>query len=397
MIIMKNKRILVISDLPIFPANAGNKARIWSLMNNLRDLGHEVWFLGLGLNHGEGDLIRKEWGDCVHIIPPVRIRAAKPRTYALRRWLFGRLVSRDLYNPDVDFWYWPHWDGQIKAFAAKHEFDVVIAEYVFFSKALLNFGEDVMKVIDTHDVFTDRQKKHKERNIKRCFKYLSRTEEAKGLARADRILAIQKHEAAFFRQMTGGSKPVITVGTTINLSPLAPPTSGPPTMLFLATDYSVNIDGLNHFIEHCLPLICAAVPNAKLLVAGSICRVLKMESPAIEKLGEVKELREAYERAHVVINPVLVGTGLKTKTVEALGFGKPLVTTACGAEGLEEAAGSAFLLGESPKAFADGVIRLLTDHAEAQRIAAAAFDFARKWNRDQTEALKELTEEKQIA
>jgi glycosyltransferase involved in cell wall biosynthesis len=366
-------------------------------MNNLRDLGHEVWFLGLGLNHGEGDLIRKEWGDCVHIIPPVRIRAAKPRTYALRRLLFGRFVSRDLYNPDVDFWYWPHWDGQIKAFAAKHEFDVVIAEYVFFSKALLNFGEDVMKVIDTHDVFTDRQKKHKERNIKRCFKYLSRTEEAKGLARADRILAIQKHEAAFFRQMTGGSKPVITVGTTINLSPLAPPSSGPPTMLFLATDYSVNIDGLNHFIEHCLPLIRAAVPNAKLLVAGSICRVLKMESPAIDKLGEVKELREAYERAHVVINPVLVGTGLKTKTVEALGFGKPLVTTACGAEGLEEAAGSAFLLGENPEAFADGVIRLLTDDTEAQRIAASAFDFARKWNRDQTEALKELTEEKQIA
>lgn len=35
----ESKRVLVISHLPILPATAGNKIRVWALMNNLRALG----------------------------------------------------------------------------------------------------------------------------------------------------------------------------------------------------------------------------------------------------------------------------------------------------------------------------------------------------------------------
>jgi glycosyltransferase involved in cell wall biosynthesis len=62
-----------------------------------------------------------------------------------------------------------------------------------------------------------------------------------------------------------------------------------------------------------------------------------------------------------VINPVSVGTGLKIKTVEALAFGKAVITTRCGAEGLESGAGTAFEVVEDMRQMAGEVVRLLTD------------------------------------
>jgi len=219
---MESKRILLISHLPILPATAGNKIRIWALMNNLRGLGHDVWFMGLGLKPEEEQYIRAAWGDNLYVIPHVRARDARPRGAAMKRWLLDRAVSEGWVTADLDYRIWPHWDVAIRKLAREQKFDVVIVEYVFYSKALLYF-ENAVKVIDTHDVFTDRAKKLRTRNIKSYYWSLPRAEEARGLARADVILAIQKHEAAFFNELTGGKTQVKVVGHTVALRP---PTAG---------------------------------------------------------------------------------------------------------------------------------------------------------------------------
>jgi glycosyltransferase involved in cell wall biosynthesis len=383
------KRILVITDLPVLPANAGNKTRVWALMNNLRRMGHEVWFLGLGLPAEDADRLRAAWGGDVHNIPALRARHARPRWFALKRYLTDRLIARGIGAPDVDHWYWPHWDKEIAAFASRHTFDAVMVEYVFFSRALQHFDASVCKIIDTHDVYTGRREKLKARKIKRFYQYLTRArEEARGLNRADVVIGIQENESAFFRQLVGASQRVITVGHTVDLQPVARPDGA--DILFLGSPYVANIDGVTHFIEKCLPQIRAAVPHARLLVAGSICRVLKPGIAGVELLGEVGDVKEAYARAAVVINPVLAGTGLKTKTIEALAFGCPLVTTSCGAEGLEDASGSAFYLADDAIDFADGVIELLTEPKHAARYARAALKFADRWNHDQLKALNQV-------
>jgi glycosyltransferase involved in cell wall biosynthesis len=380
------KRILVISDLPVLPANAGNKTRVWALMNNLERLGHEVWFLGLGLREEEAAELRKRWGRRVHNIPARRARHARPRWFALKRFLTDRLIARGIGAPDVDHWYWPHWDETIAEFASRYTFEAVIVEYVFFSRALLHFDESVCKIIDTHDVYTGRREKLKARNIKRFYQYLTRaSEEARGLNRADVVIGIQDNESRFFRELLGPAKQVITVGHTVDVQPVPHP--GQADILFLGSPYVANIDGVTHFIEKCFPQIRAAIPHARLLLAGSICRVLKPRVAGVELLGEVDDVSEAYARAAVVINPVLAGTGLKTKTIEALAFGCPLVTTSCGAEGIEDAAGSAFYLASDPIKFADGVIELLTKPELAARYAKSAVTFVEHWNNKQLKAL----------
>jgi glycosyltransferase involved in cell wall biosynthesis len=383
------KRILIITDLPVLPANAGNKTRVWAMMNNLRRLGHEVWFLGLGLREEDAARLRTAWGKHVHNIPALRARHARPRWFALKRFLTDRFIARGIGSPGVDHWYWPHWDQAIAEFARQHTFDAVMVEYVFFSRALLHFSRNVCKIIDTHDVYTGRREKLKARKIKRFYQYLTcEREEALGLRRADVVIGIQENESKFFRQLLGPSRQVITVGHTVDLQPVVG--SQHADILFLGSAYIANVDGLIHFIEKSYPQVRAAVPDARLLVAGSICRVLKTKFPGVELLGEVDDLKAAYASAAIVINPVLAGTGLKTKTIEALAFGCPLVTTSCGAEGIEEAAGSAFYLADQPDQFANAVVELLTRRQQAARYSRAAVKFIEQWNNDQLKALNQV-------
>jgi glycosyltransferase involved in cell wall biosynthesis len=385
----ESKRVLVISHLPILPATAGNRIRVWALMNNLRALGHDVWFMGLGLKPKEEEAIRKAWGDQVIVEPYVSVRHAKPRLKAFMRWALDRAVGEGWVKPDLDYRVWPHWEAAVRKLAREQKFDIVIVEYVFYSKVLLAF-EGAVKVIDTHDLYTDRAKKMAARNIKSHYWSLTREQEARGLGRADVIIAIQRHEAAFFDELTEHKKRVLVVGHTVALRPLPAPDPAERTLLFVGTSYLANVDGARHFIERVLPLVKKKFPDVRLLVAGTVCGELKADVPGVELLGVVDRLEDAYARAAIVVNPVLAGTGLKTKTVEALGHAKPLVTTACGAEGIEEAAGSAFLMADDPAEMAVHINGLLESPSRAADLAQRGFHFAGAWNEAQIASLRSL-------
>jgi glycosyltransferase involved in cell wall biosynthesis len=289
----------------------------------------------------------------------------------------------------VDYRFWPHWDEGVRKIAAREKFDVVISEYVFCSKALTHFDSGI-KVIDTHDVFTDRAKKLLASNIKSYDWSLRRIEEVRGLLRADVVIAIQKHEAAFFDELTGGSRRILTVGHTVELRPLPPAEPAAHNLLFVGTGNGPNVAGINHFISKVLPLVRERIPTARLLVAGFICEKLEAGIPGVELLGVVRNLDDAYTAANIVINPLLAGTGLKTKTVEALGHAKPLVTTTCGAEGIEEVAGHAFLLADDPAEMAGHICRLLEDPDAAAALAARGHLFATAFNQAQLDVLRRI-------
>jgi glycosyltransferase involved in cell wall biosynthesis len=387
---MKPKRILIITDMPVWPPLAGDKARAWALMNNLRRLGHEVSFLGLGLSQETVEALTARWGAGIHNVRRIRARWEKPRIQALKRIILDRFFfAWGIGSPGVDQWMWPRWERGIAEFGARHTFDVVIAEHVFFSKALLHFGPEVLKIVDAHDVWTGRREKLKTRNVHRFSRYLTdAAEEARGLKRADLVMSIQESESIFFRKILDDSRPVVTVGHTVDPQPLPLPINS--DLLFVASAYGPNVEGLLHFLEACLPGIRAVVPEARVLVAGSICDVLPPDLPGVKLLGLVENVESAYRMAGLVINPVRTGTGLKTKTIEALAFYRALVTTPCGAEGLEAGAGNAFQVAGDDAQFSSAIVELLTNREKLENIAAGGLEFAKRWNGMQIEALQSI-------
>lgn len=370
-----SKKILIISPTPSHPQTAGNRSRILSFAESFRSLGHEVDFVCLGMESGDEQALRAYWGDRYHSVPYTRPRN---RLRALRRRA-GRLLGYDdwRYTCGVDDWYDPALGEAVQALHRARAYDTVVAEYVFLSKVLEGFDGQVRKVLDTHDVFTRRHERYLAEGMKPRWFSTTRAEEARGLARADTIVAIQGAEAEYFRSIT--DKEVVTIGHSVELSPLNGRDVVPGRLLFVGSRNVINVRAVELFMDKVLPEVKARVAQAHLAVAGSVCDEVS-DHPDMVKLGVVDELSQAYACADIVVIPMSLGTGLKIKTIEALGYGKPVVSTAVGAEGLEPWAGSAFRSVDHVRELGAAIVDLLGDPQRKARYADEARRFAREWN-----------------
>ncbi|MBE0602150.1 MAG: glycosyltransferase, partial [Deltaproteobacteria bacterium] len=202
----------------------------------------------------------------------------------------------------------------------------VVAQYVFATPCLREVPPGVLKIVDTHGVFSRRRPEDPT--------YCSREEERSYLLNADLVLAIQGEEADCFRSLVPERK-VVTVGVDYEIAG-KDPAGGEQgnTVMVVGTNYSANVAGLKGFCEHAWPIVRRENPLAELLVAGKIREAIDVEIPHVKVLGWVDDLQALYRLSSVVINPTMTGVGLKIKTIEALCNGKALVATPNAVEGL---------------------------------------------------------------
>ena len=117
------------------------------------------------------------------------------------------------------------------------------------------------------------------------------------------------------------------------------------------------------FVQKVLPLIRARIPWVRLRVTGQDPppELLRYASPNLVFEGHVGDLAKFYDEARVAIVPVRFGAGVKLKTIEALQYGVPTVTTAVGAEGIDIHQTGALAITDDPAEFALNVAILLDD------------------------------------
>ena len=139
-------------------------------------------------------------------------------------------------------------------------------------------------------------------------------------------------------------------------------------------------------LDDVLPRVRRSVPNATLALAGKLCEQVR-DAPGLVKLGVLPDLRPAYAAADAVVIPLQIGTGLKIKTIEGLGHAKPVIATPLGAEGLEDGAGTAFLVAEDKDDFAAAIVEVLREQDRAEALSRSAARFAGLQNQ---RALQEL-------
>jgi glycosyltransferase involved in cell wall biosynthesis len=94
--------------------------------------------------------------------------------------------------------------------------------------------------------------------------------------------------------------------------------------------------------------------------------------PGVEFTGFVDDLASLYRRSKVVCAPILSGAGTRVKIIEAAAFGKPIVATRIGAEGLHMEDGRELLVRDDPASFAQACIDLLQDSIHCERLAKMA-------------------------
>lgn len=307
-------RILVVSPTPTHPQDAGNRARIHALLTALKGAGHAVHLCLLMRENTSAAAVaamRAAWDEVIEV----------PHDRAAERRSLGDLNA-------IDDWVTPEAEAAFAALAARRPgFDLVLVEYVFLSRALEFFGTDVRKVIDTHDVFGGRAEGLAALGLENRFFATTPEEEARGLDRADLVLAIQAEEAATLRGRTRA--PVLTLGhLPADARPKLPvrAADGRVVIGYLGSVNPLNTRALGRFLG-AVDLDALAATGSEIVVAGGAGRGLA-ERPGLRVLGPVADADELYSAVDLVVNPHEGGTGLKIKTVEALARGRPVIGTA---------------------------------------------------------------------
>lgn len=98
----------------------------------------------------------------------------------------------------------------------------------------------------------------------------------------------------------------------------------PPIYLFVGVAFFANIEGIKWFIKNVLPFT-----PGKLKIIGKNMDLHKSEfyHEKVEVHGYVEDLAHYYYNSSLVVAPIFVGGGMKTKTAEALMYGKTIVGT----------------------------------------------------------------------
>jgi glycosyltransferase involved in cell wall biosynthesis len=226
--------------------------------------------------------------------------------------------------------------SNVRSICAELSPQVVIAEYIFFGACLDAIPPGTFRVIDTHDMFSQKEQRVLAYGIEDALACTPAMERER-LLKADLIIAIQSREARLMSALVPERR-VITVGIDFDvLSARAVADAVRGRILVVGSDNPMNLHGLRSFIEQAWPAIRQACPWASLRVVGRVGRAIADPRAGVELAGWVESLADEYAAAEVVINPTIAGTGLKIKSCEALCHGKSLVVWPDGVDGMPEA------------------------------------------------------------
>lgn len=140
-----------------------------------------------------------------------------------------------------------------------------------------------------------------------------------------------------------------------------------------------NAQGMQWFRQEVLPLLGAEV---RVVVAGGGASDDFNDSFArchsVRLTGYVDDLNPLYQSSRCLIAPLLSGSGIKIKVVNALSRGVPVVTTSVGAEGFPRDWSNSIVVADDPLKFADAVRRLMDDDARWKKASNEAVAYSER-------------------
>lgn len=193
----------------------------------------------------------------------------------------------------------------------------------------------------------------------------ARRQERRLIGMFDRVLISSMHEHRTYAAELGLGGVCVHAPWPIGGGPSADMAAAPAPEFdagFIASAGLFNLEALLFLVNDVLPLVRRRRPGFRLLVAGGVAVPYAMLGPTAEGVvlePSFADVAAVYARIGVALVPLLSGTGVSVKTLEALRFGRPVVATPSGARGLDAEATPGLHLAEGAAAFAARVCDLL--------------------------------------
>lgn len=215
--------------------------------------------------------------------------------------------------------------------------------------------------------------------------------EGRTLARADHVFVCSEADAeGYLRRYRVAERKLTVVPNGVNcarfdeagvpdsIDPgVASRLAGKTVLFFMGKlDYAPNRQALEWMRDVLLPELERRAPGRfGLLITGGPVPNAPMHASMVFA-GLVPDIRPYLARAEICLAPLFVGSGTRLKILETLAAGKPVVATPVAIEGIPAQSGQEAMI-RPPEAFADAILELADQPAQAEAMARAGRAFVR--------------------
>ena len=358
-------RILQLCLKPPYPKIDGGCVAIASMTETILLAGHEVKMLCMSTHKHPFNTAKIP----TDIFQKTRMEAIVINTRIKPFAAFLNLFSDTSYN--VERFYSEKFERRLIQILQESEFDIIHLESVFCTPYIdvIRRYSNAKVVVRAHNIefrIWEQLASGEKNPIKKWYLNLLalrlKQYELNVLNEVDGIISITMDDAIELKTL--GVRMVIDtipIGMQLTDIEVKPVKTEPLHLYHLgAMDWKPNVEGVQWFIDTIWPELSQEFPDIKCSLAGRGMppTLLSRSADNLSIEGEVSSVSEFISNKNVAIIPLLSGSGLRVKIVEALAFGKVVITTSLGATGIPFEDGKNMLIANTPEEFIAQVRKL---------------------------------------
>lgn len=376
-------KILLLCNKPPYPPKDGGSLGIHFMIDGLLNSGHELKVLSFNTSKlyvEPGDLppvyrerTRIEFVDLNLDINPIK---AFLNLFTGRSFHIERFISEQFSKKLIS--------------VLQHEkFDIVQLEYLYMTPYIpvVRKYSTARIILRSHNVESqiwERIASAEKNPLKKLYLlHLTRTlkrYEISVINQVDGIITVSRLDTKFYLD-NGCTIPLTDIPFGLDPAEYDPDQSKVefPSFFHLgAMNWTPNLEGIQWFIDQVWPAFHRKHPTLTFTLAGRFMPDWMMNTniPGIEVAGEVDDLASFMQSKAVMVVPLLSGSGIRVKIVEALALGKTVISTSIGAEGINYTTGHDMLIANNPDEMIRAMEKCMSDRENCLEIGRNARELA---------------------
>ncbi|OFY30722.1 MAG: hypothetical protein A2275_13015 [Bacteroidetes bacterium RIFOXYA12_FULL_35_11] len=372
-------RILQITNKVPFPPVEGGSIAINMITQGLLKAGHSVKILAMNTPKNNIDIhslpesYRKSTNvEAVFVDNRVKIIDAFLNLFFSRKSYHVVRFINDCF------------ESALEKILQREMFDIVLLEMLYVTPYIpvIRKNSDAKIILRTHNIehlIWERlaynsgflKKKYLQIISKRLKKY-----EIEQFSKVDGIAAITALDATFIRKYERNIPltdiPVAAEPVDDSDDSISPEYPG---LFHLGSmNWMPNFEGIKWFIYNVWPLIHLKFPGVKLYLAGRAMpdRITNLNNEHIIVIGEVPDAGKFMKSKSVMIVPLLSGGGMRVKIIEGMQYGKTIISTKIGAEGIDCEHEKNILIADTPDQFVDCIGKVIQNENYGKQLGQNA-------------------------
>lgn len=368
-------KVLQLCNKAPYPANDGSSIAMLSIAEGLADNGVELHLLPINTKKH----FKPEENIPSDIKQKTNYKSIYQNTDTTALGAFQNLFTKDSYF--VSRFYFEEYKNALIQKLQQHQFKFIIIDGVFMASYIpvIRQFSKAKVILRTHNVEHQIWKRHlaQEKNaVKKMYLTLQNNRlkrfELNAFSACDAIVTITDEDKKIISELVP-NKAITTCLTGINLNQyqLIPQATKPNTVFhFASMDWMPNIEAVDWLMEKVWSKVTQQLPDAKLVLAGRGMpeKFKQLANTHITVIDSVENSKDFYNTYDIMLVPLWSGSGLRIKLVEGLAYGKAIITTSIGAEGIPFTQNKDMIVADNETDFANAIVNLLNGNIDKHQL-----------------------------